>query len=183
MAAATFIVTPGQIKGGAYYAKLATLDLGALTRDGITLRLAEEWIDGEVDQYGAGPVSRINAGGTLEFSFTLEEFDFQVLREILPQGLRTIQTTPARDKVEWPRVVSGERTITGQALVLHPVGLGDAIVTDDITIHNAVFTGGVEVTLGNNVRGFQVSGMGLRDTSQGGRILTIGDTAATGTGT
>lgn len=185
MAQATFVVTPADIQAGAFFAKFGTspVDLGSLTTDGITIRATEEWIDSEIDQYGTGPVKRFNAGATLEWNFSIVEYNLQFLRLLLPQSLRTIQATPAKDKLDWPQRVSGELSLTGELLTLHPVGLADADLTQDIAVVKAAFTGGVETTLTNGVRAFAASGIGLRDTANIGRMLTFGDTTATGTPT
>lgn len=179
-----FILTEADIKGGAMMVKYGARDLGATT-GGITLDLEEEFIDKEIDQLGAGAIGKINAGGRVTGNLTLMEWDNDNLRDMLSQAKLFVNTVPSnREKVLFPARASGELDLLGKVMLLHPVGLADSVVTDDMTLPRAIFTPGLSITWGpTSLRTLPCSFEGMRDASSDGEGVVVGDTATTGTGT
>lgn len=177
---ATFTITPGDIKGGAFRVTYNTRDLGA-TIGGVDLTIEEEMIDQKVDQYLA-PVGKLVIGLRVTGTLTLAEFDNDNLRDLVNTSLH--HSASGKEKIVIPGRVPGEQILSGAALVLHPLALDDSDVTEDVTISNCLFTPGLTVPLKNELRVLPCSFEGFADTSgAAGNVVVIGDTTTTGTGT
>lgn len=176
---ATIVIDKTKIKGGAYHAVLAGTNLGALI-NGITVDIEEELAPVEIDQLGPGAIQDIALGATVTGTMTLVEWDAAQLRRVLNMAKHF--TTGTDDSVREPDVLSGERTITGALMTLHPVGLADADLNDDITIPLFAFAPGFSVPLGNQVREITAPWKAYRDPADNGVSIIFGETAASGTG-
>jgi hypothetical protein len=156
-------------------------DIG-LTEGGVEISIQTKVIEMTGDQYGITPLATKNGGSRVTVKFAVKEVaTYAHLAKILHEG--TLRSTGGTGVGVGGTLVGVNDGITNAVpIILHPLDLADATLTNDINIWKAVPLGDVNIKLGPDKETlYEVTFLALRDSTKtaGKQLIDFGLAAAT----
>lgn len=133
-----------KIDTGPWQVIFGSTTLGDITNEGITVSIDKRSRERTVDRFGENLIERIDLGDRVEITLQMVEYVQENLAIALPEAY------DGSTYVSLGRRPGYKLTTGSAALVLRPHdNVAGAVATEDITIHKAVCTGALEMSLGS----------------------------------
>jgi hypothetical protein len=156
------------------------VDLG-LTAGGVEVEVATTTHETKVDQLGESVVNEFITGRTVMAKCPLVETTIDNLVNIMPGATKVIDGSDSTlIRVDVGTSVGVSLLENAQELILHPISLADADVSEDFIIPLAGVAGALSFAYKlDQERTYVAEFKGYPDTANGGLLFQIGDKTAT----
>jgi hypothetical protein len=157
-----------------------SVELGS-TEEGANFNWGEEYSEETVNETGNTIAEIVVIGEKVEVTVTLSEFTLAKFLQVAPHQLEIVDgMDPAKKYVQLGGNVGKKLSTIAKELKLHPINRDATDTSKDLTIWKAIPRANIQAPSNyQNRRGFQVTFVGLPDSTKGNSLAGFGDTTAT----